>query len=422
MNLFTYAIQALLSLSFMISGIAAMFRPRWLDPLPSILPTTGIGRVAISVIFWVCAVATLIGIFVPFAVFFASCLALACSLFFAWRIGQSKVLQTLPIPALMAMASVAVAMVQPLGLKVLALPKADDLPFVPSPSRVVKTYDVGLWLEGIAAADDGTLYLAGNRGLEFSRSDYYRDAQGELIARKPSGEEVVLFKTPKGTTAGVVAVASDGTLFMTSHGEPSSIWRIDTKGNSQRITQFPDRAWPNGIDIGPDGMLYSPDSTLGVVWRVNPGNGNAEVALKDPALLARPYIALAPGANGLHFKGRDMFVTVSDQATVLKYPMDDKGQLGAAQVIATGIPGDDFAIGQDGSLFITTHPYNTLVRVAPDGQRTIIGKAEQHIVGATDAVFGKTDKDRTTLYVVTDGGAFSGGPNTRGELVAVQVN
>lgn len=89
-------------------------------------------------------------------------------------------------------------------------------------------------------------------------------------------------------------------------------------------------------------------------------------------------------------------------------------------MIARGIPDDDFAIGHDGSLFTTTHPYDTIVRVSPKGQRTLIGRAAQHIIGATDAVFGTSQQDRDTLYVVTDGGAFTGGPKTRGELVALQ--
>lgn len=71
--------------------------------------------------------------------------------------------------------------------------------------------------------------------------------------------------------------------------------------------------------------------------------------------------------------------------------------------MVSGIPGDDFAIGPEGSLFITTHPYNTVIKVSTRGARTIIARQEQHIVGATDAVFGRGTEDRDTLYVVTDG-------------------
>lgn len=420
MNSVTFVLQTVLSAALMLGGVAATFRPGWLASLSSRLPQVGISRFAMALLLWVAGLATVVGIMVPFAAFFASCLAFVASVCLVLRLARSKAVSAWLLPVLMATASVALAFAQPLGLKVLALPKADDLPFEPVRASVLKTYDEGLWLEGIASAADGTLYIAGNRGLAFSRSDYYRDAQGELIARKPDGEERVIFKTPRGTTAGVVAVEGDGVLYLTSHGDVSAIWRIDAQGSSKQLGQFPNGAWPNGLDIGPDGMLYTPDSHLGVIWRVNPRTGETNAAIRDGVLLARPFIALAPGANGLHFSGRDMIVTVSDKTTVLKYAMDDQGRFGSPTVIARGIPGDDFAIGRDGSLFITTHPYDTLVRVSPTGQRTIVGKAEQHIVGATDAAFGKSQQDRDTLYVVTDGGAFTGGPQTRGELVALQ--
>ena len=46
--------------------------------------------------------------------------------------------------------------------------------------------------------------------------------------------------------------------------------------------------------------------------------------------------------------------------------------------------------------------------------------AGQHIVGATDASFGRGPSDRDTLYVATDGGAFTAGPKARGQLIALQ--
>ncbi len=420
MKVITLSFQILVSLSSLLAAIVASFRPKPLEPLACLFSRTGLKRIAQATGHWIAFIATIAGISVPFLVFFASCIAFVSSIPLVLNVVHEKVSRAWALPVLLAIASVLVAVFQPLGLKVLALPKADELSFKPIPWRVIKTYDEGLWFEGIAAGDDGTLYLSGNRGLDFSRGDYYHDAHGELIARKPDGSEHILFKTPDGLTSGVPVVAPDNSIYLTSHGATSFIWHIDITGKAIQLAKLPGGAWPNGIDFGPDGMLYSPDSNLGLIWRVDPKSGKVEVALRDLALQARAFISLAPGANGLHFKGREMLVTVSDRTTVLRYSMDDHDKFGPASVIATGIPGDDFAIGQDGSLFITTHPYNTVVRVSPGGVRSIIGKQEQHIVGATDAVFGKTAQDRSTLYVVTDGGAFTGGPKTRGELVALE--
>lgn len=420
MNPITLVLQSVLGLSLLLMAAASLSRAACLQWLAAPLPRSRIGRVAGGIAFLLAGVATLAGAVVPFVAFFASCLALATSAFLAVRTVLAKLPTHWPVPALMVLACGAIAVAQPLGLKVLALPKADELPYAAVQARVVKTYDEGLWFEGIAAGSDGTLYLAGNRGVDFSRGDYYRRAQGEVIVRRPQGDERVLFKTPVGATAGVIAVAADGTLYMTSHSATPTVWRISIDGQAEKLAQLPRGAWPNGLDIGPDGKLYSPDSALGLVWRIDPATRRTERLIESPQLLARPFIALAPGANGLHFRGRDMYVTVSDRTTVLKYTLDASGRLGEALRLASGIPGDDFAIGHDGSLFITTHPYNTLVRVAPDGTRTIVGQEAEHMVGATDAVFGLGPQDRNTLYVVTDGGAFTGGPKARGQLVAVE--
>lgn len=167
-------------------------------------------------------------------------------------------------------------------------------------------------------------------------------------------------------------------------------------------------------------MLYSADSALGLIWRIDPTTGHAEHAVVSPLLRARPLISLAPGANGIHFRGRDMFVTVSDSTSLLRFAMQQDGTFSSPSVVATGIPGDDFAIAPDGSIYITTHPYNTVVRVAQDGSRSIIADARQNIVGSTDAAFGRTPQDSDTLYIVSDGGDFQGGRSARAALIALQ--
>lgn len=62
------------------------------------------------------------------------------------------------------------------------------------------------------------------------------------------------------------------------------------------------------------------------------------------------------------------------------------------------------------------------MRVDPDGRRSVIAAAPQHVTGATDcALVTGTDGD-TVLYVVTDGGALvSGDPSAAGALVALSV-
>jgi sugar lactone lactonase YvrE len=208
---------------------------------------------------------------------------------------------------------------------------------------------------------------------------------------------------------------------MTGQGARLGVWRLGADGQGELFARLPKGAWPNGLTVGPDGQLYVADAAMGVIWRVDPTSGAVSQAVVSDALRARAFIALAPGANGLHFFGRDLYVTVSDAAKVLKFKLAQDGQFGSPSVFADGIPGDDFAIDDEGTLYITTHPFNTIVRVTQAGQRSIVADASHGVTGATDAAFGVLPGDRDTLYVATDGGAFSGDAKARGTLVALQV-
>ena len=365
----------------------------------------------------------LAAVWVPFFTFFAASLLLLLGLMGAvmmWMRGAPG--RRVGGLGLFALICAGIGAMQPLGLKVLALPKADELPrqMVPS-ARVLKTYGPGMWFEGIAAAPDGTLYLAQNTGENYATGDKSQ-VHASVIQRSPDGSERVFFTLPQGSTAGVMAIAADGTIYMAGTGAHRGLWRISPDGTGKFFVQLPRGAWPNGVTLGPDGKLYVADSALGVLWRVDPTTGTLEKAYAGKVLRARPYIALPPGANGVHFHGRDLYVTVSDQGTLLKLHLGEDGKLGAPTVAARGVPADDFAVDGDGTVYLTTHIYNTIVRVTPDGQRMVVADAHDGIVGATDAVFGRSDHDRRTLYVVTDGGALATGNRAaRGTLVALDV-
>lgn len=384
------------------------------------VPSSKAVRVLLAVATSLPGVGMFVAALIPFLAFFASLLSIGvtAALGTATRIGGGRPAWALSTAVLLA--SAGVALLQPLGLKVMMLPKADQLPYEPVTARVLKTYGEGVAFESVRPGPDGTLYLAANLGLDFTAGEYYRHARGQIIARRPDGTEQILFETPTGSTAGVMAIAPDGTIYMTSNGRRPGVWKVTRGGHAAKIAELPAGAWPNGLAFGPDGMLYSPDSNLAQVWRIDPRTGHFEVALNDKRLAARRFVSLAPGANGLRFAGRDMIVTVSDSTEVLKYTLGSDGRFGSARLVARGIPGDDFAIAPDGSLLITTHPYNTLVRVYPGGRRAIVADARQQIIGATDASFGTGPSDRDILYVATDGGAFTAGDKARGQLIALK--
>ena len=300
----TSVLQILAALALLFAAGTATFRPQRFIFLTGLIPQNQFGRATLATLLWLAFVTSLAGLALPFLAFFASCIAFICSIFLAILAMHFKNAMTWIFLSALAILSIWIAMLQPLGLKVMALPRADDLPYHPSPAKVVKTYEEGLWFEGIAAGDDGTLYLSGNRNLNFSRTDYYREAQGELIERKSDGSEHIIFRTSKGLTSGVPLLSRDQSIYLTSHGDTSYLWRIDrTNGKSTQMTQFPKGAWPNGLDEGPDGMLYTPDSSLGCIWRIDPQNGQAVKAISDPALWPDHLFRLHPAPMVCILKG-----------------------------------------------------------------------------------------------------------------------
>jgi hypothetical protein len=80
------------------------------------------------------------------------------------------------------------------------------------------------------------------------------------------------------------------------------------------------------------------------------------------------------------------------------------GSPGPVETAATHVLADDFAFGVSGSLYITTHPEQTVVRLDLSGARATVAGPDQGAVGSTACAFGRAPGDANALYVTTDGG------------------
>ena len=85
--------------------------------------------------------------------------------------------------------------------------------------------------------------------------------------------------------------------------------------------------------------------------------------------------------------------------------MLEDGQPGVPTVHVNGLAGDDFAIDDDGTMYVTTHIENSVVQVAPDG--TVLGDIateQDGIIGSTAAIVARDSSGEKWLYVTNDGG------------------
>lgn len=269
----------------------------------------------------------------------------------------------------------------------------------PVSAEVMTRFDPPTFLEGVLAGPDGHVYVTPLH-------------EGTVYRVRPDGSRQPFFHVDAGSGPwnGVwcmTAAPAGGFFLNVNSSDPSKhgVWQVAPDGTGRRHAALPLGTMPNGIARTSGGDLLVADS-VGRVWRVAV-SGQAIVWLEHPWLAARPYIGRFPGANGIQVWRNTAYVTNSDLGLIIAIPIGADGTAGSPGIHSEGIGGDDFAIDDDGTMYVTTHPFNSVVRLGTDGSRTVIATASQGVVGPTAAALGRDPEGGRVLYVVTDGGFFT---------------
>ncbi|MEV6012752.1 hypothetical protein AB0M29_38990 [Streptomyces sp. NPDC051976] len=208
-------------------------------------------------------------------------------------------------------------------------------------------------------------------------------------------------------TMGIVR-ADDGTLYFlyaTGTADLTGVWRLRPRQTPERIAALPADGLPNGMALDRrTGKLYIADSVLGTVWTV-PVTGGTPTAWTSAPELA--YSAIA-GANGLKIHNNALWVSDTDDGTILRIPLLPGNRPGQLQVRATGLTSvDDFTFTGRGDeiLAALNHP-NTIVRIRPDGHRTTVLNAADGLQNPTSI-----EVRGTTVYVLNAAYVTAEDPN-----------
>jgi hypothetical protein len=208
-----------------------------------------------------------------------------------------------------------------------------------------------------------------------------------------------------GKAAGL-AFLSDKELLLTGWNENSvaTIFKISPQGAVETLITLPDAIFLNGITHLTGDRYLIADSYRGAIWKLDAAQTSARIWLEHPLLARTSADKELPAANGLKVFNQALYVSNTEKQHIVRIPILENAQPGEPTIFIDRVNIDDFAFDCRGNLYGTTHIYNSVVKISPEGKVTAIAQAEEGMAGSTALAFGRNDGDRTGIYVVTNGG------------------
>jgi hypothetical protein len=175
---------------------------------------------------------------------------------------------------------------------------------------------------------------------------------------------------------------------------------------ASEIAALPDAQALNGMATlsKESNMVLIADSPKGAVWKVHTKSGNYSVALNHTTMLPAKGQALPLGVNGLKVVDDYLYYSSTTRMEFCRVKVDSDGTaVGEYEVIASGFLPDNFDVTSEGTAYIATDPQNSVVRITPIGQISLVagGQLSTQMPGPTSC---RLAKDGKSLYVGTSGG------------------
>lgn len=303
------------------------------------------------------------------------------------------------------------------------------------PVETIYEFSKNYFLENIAIRSNGGVLVTVHNRNELVYVDPHYPQQP-----KPASAAVI-YKFETGVS-GIVEVEHD--QFYVSVGEIGKqgsygVYRVDmsefasdnhgnvtSNADVEKVATVPDALFLNGSALlsREKGIILLADSIVGAVFALNVKSGKVDTWLKDRQLEKVTENPMMPGVNGIKIHNGHLYLSNTDAKTFLRVELllkssssninittaksEDTAAAGKVEIVQRRLNADDFAFDEDGSAYLTTHVYESVVKLdaTADGKRSTIAGGLGDIVcaGTTAAAFGRTEHDRTSLYVTTHGG------------------
>jgi len=273
-------------------------------------------------------------------------------------------------------------------------------------------FPVNTFLENIAIAPSGKIFVS---SLEAGK-----------VYRVGAGAATPVAEVEK---AAGLAFNGNGQLLIASSLGPKTPGIFCMKeGGAELLVPMADAVFLNGLTRLTGSRYLAADSYRALIWETDIDAKSYRVWIEDPSLATNadpfhPVPQYFPGVNGIKLFGGYVYASSTQQQKLVRIPLNRDFSAGQLEVWMTNINLDDVAFDEAGNLYGTTHIYNSLVRIGPERRITILAGEEEGLTGSTAVAFGRTEEDRTSVYVTTNGGmtlAPEGGVQP-GRVVRVEV-
>ena len=274
------------------------------------------------------------------------------------------------------------------GIASMSLPDLyADTPTELVAAQSLATFPVNTFLENLAIAPTGDLFITSHEA-------------GEIIQLNTE-HQLIPYAKLDGKVSGIVILDTDRLLINGWTAEGVPFVAILSQGAVQSLQRVPDAAFLNGITPIAPNLYLMADSYRGAIWSFDTATSTISNWLEHPLLARNDSTDPFPGANGLKRFGDFLYVSNTQQKLLLRIPLSASLTPQEPEIFVSGTNIDDFAFDTQGNLYGATHVYNSVLRIDPDGNTTIIAGADQGVTGCTAVAFFGTD-----LYVVNNGGMF----------------
>ncbi|ABA22413.1 conserved hypothetical protein [Trichormus variabilis ATCC 29413] len=280
-----------------------------------------------------------------------------------------------------------------------------------APAKVITSFPVYTFLENLAIAADGTIFVTNHE-------------IGQIVRITPDGNQQIHTSVP-GKVSGIAFTNNSGLVVTGWDADSVPVVSLVAKdGTVETLLTLPDAIFLNGITPLSDNRYLTADSYRGAIWLIDIAQPNASIWLEHPLLARSNADNPIPAANGIKRFGNKLYVSNTEKMLLLRIPLGIADVPGEPEIFVKQTNIDDFAFDVEGNLYGATHIYNSVVRISTDGSTTIIAQAEQGVIGSTSVAFGQSPDDRTAIYVVTNGGMFLPPPTgvVPANVVRLEVN